>query len=362
MRMKGVFILAGIICFTFIVSHLNGAVANAKTINLKFANFFPPPASQSRICEEFIAELEKRTGGRVKVRYFAGGSLLKPPAMIKGVESGITDIGLAHIEYTPGRMPVMEAAEQPLGYPSGWVANQIMNDFYNRVKPKEFDKVHVMWFHANGPSMLITRKPVRTLEDLKGMTIRAPGTIGDVIKALGGTPAPTPMNEAYDALAKNVIQGAFVAGEAVKNFRFGEVVKYVTDTWLVGPSYPFYVVINKRKYNSLPPDIKEIFDQLSGEFKERFAMMWNAIDFDGREFGEKMGVEYIDLSKEQEERWAKAAEPVVENYIQRMVSNGFAESEVRGWISYLKERRDYLTKKQKELRIPSATGPVEFRK
>jgi len=48
---------------------------SAKVIKLKFANYFPPPAKQSKICEEFIADVEKLTNGRVKIQYFAGGSL-----------------------------------------------------------------------------------------------------------------------------------------------------------------------------------------------------------------------------------------------------------------------------------------------
>jgi TRAP-type C4-dicarboxylate transport system substrate-binding protein len=210
--------------------------------------------------------------------------------------------------------------------------------------------------------MLMTTKAVRKLEDLRGLTIRAPGVLGDVIKALGGTPAPTPVMETYDAIAKAVIQGAFVGGEAAKNFRFGEVVKYITDTWRVGNSYPFYVVINKKKYNSLPQDIKEIFDALCGEYKERFALVWNAQDFEAQVFSKARGVEYIDLPKEEEERWAKAVKPVIGDYIKRMVSKGFAESEIQGWIKYLRERTEYLTKKQIEWRIPSVTGPRELRR
>jgi len=72
------------------------------------------PSRQSKIVEDFIADLEQRTGGKVKVRYFAGGSLLKATTMIDGIEKGIADIGVSHIDYTPGRMPVMEAAELPL--------------------------------------------------------------------------------------------------------------------------------------------------------------------------------------------------------------------------------------------------------
>ncbi len=118
------------------------------------------------------------------------------------IESGTVDIGLAHIEYTLGRFPVTEACDLPLGYPTGWISNQIVNDFYYKFKPKEWDKVKVLWLHANSPSVLITKKPVRKMEDLKGMTIRAPGRIGEVIAALGGTPAPTPVVETYDAIAK----------------------------------------------------------------------------------------------------------------------------------------------------------------
>ncbi len=361
MRIKGLFIIAGFLCLTITFIPIQGAYAAPKVIELKFANYLPAPAGQSKICEEFNAELEMRTGGRVKIRYFPGSSLLNAPGVIKGVEKGIADIGFSHIEYSPGRFPVMEAAELPLGYPSGWVANQIMNDFYNRFKPKEFDGFKVMWFHANTPSMLMTVKPVRKMEDMKGLIIRAPAILGDVIKALGGTPAPTPVMETYDAIAKAVIQGAFVGGGEAKNLRFGEVVKYITDSWRVGNSYPFYVVMNKKKYNGLPPDIKEIFDTLCGEYKERFALMWNAQDFDGRAFGEAKGVEYITLPKEEQERWAKAVEPIIEDYIQRMVSKGFGESEVRGWITYLRERADYLTKKQLALHIKSVTGPPELR-
>lgn len=352
----GMFVLAMVLLVP-----LSAESAQEKVIELKMANFFPPPSAQSKIGEEFIAEFEKRTGGKVKIRYFAGGSLLKATTMIDGIEKGLADIGIAHIEYTPGRMPVMEAAELPLAYPSAWVACQIMNDFYQKFKPKEMDTVRPLWWHANGPSVLHMTKPVRKLEDMKGLTIRAPGVIGDVIKALGGTPAPTPAPETYDAIAKGVIQGAFMATEAAKNFRLAEVTKYMTNTWVVGPSYPFYVIMNKNAYNKLPQDIKTTLDKLSVEYKDRFALMWNFIDFEGKDAILKAGGEYINLSKEEEARWEKAVQPVHEDYVKRMVSKGFAESEVRGWIKYLKERTAYFTKRQRELKIKSVTGPAELR-
>jgi len=71
--------------------------------------------------EEFCRELERRTDGRVKVDYFAGGSLLGAPAMFEGITTGVADIGFSHVYYTPSRMPVTEGAGLPLGYPSAWL-------------------------------------------------------------------------------------------------------------------------------------------------------------------------------------------------------------------------------------------------
>ncbi len=362
MRLKKFCLVIGIVCLMLTFFPLNGVFAAPKVINLKFANFFPPPSVQSKLCEEFISDLEMRTGGRVKVKYFPGGSLLKHATMIKGLETGIADIGFSHIAYTPGRFPVTEVCELPHGYPTGWVANQIMNDFYEKFKPKEWDSVVPLWFHANTPSVLATKKAIRTLDDFKGQTIRAPGRMGEVISALGATPAPTPIMETYDAISKGVIQGVFVGGEGVKTFRFGEIVDYVTVSWNVGPSYPFYVAMNKRSYNKLPADIRAILDKLSGEYKEKFALTWNAADFPGEAFGKSKGAEYIELDKAEFDRWTEAVQPVMENYVKDMVSKGFAESEVRGWIKFLKERKDVLLEKQKKLRILSTTGPPEVRK
>ncbi|RLB82677.1 MAG: hypothetical protein DRH15_05900, partial [Deltaproteobacteria bacterium] len=290
-----------IVCFLVIVFSLPAGVKNAagKVYHFKFAHIFPPVAKQSKICEAFVRDLEKRSKGRIKVRYFGGASLLKPPGMAKGLEMGIADMGFAHVEYSPGRFPVTEVCDLPLGYPSGWVSNQVVNDFYQEFRPKEWDRLKVLWMHACPPNVMITTKPVRKLKDLKGLTIRAPGRVGNTVSALGASPAPMPIMEVYDALAKGVIQGVNTPLETLKTFRFAEVAKYTTLSWQVGNIYTFYVAMNKRSYEKLPPDLKEILDELCGEYKERFALLWNSIDFEGQTFGAQKGVKFVHLSKEE---------------------------------------------------------------
>lgn len=353
--------LAMLVSITILFPILDQPAFAQKVIRLKVANYFPPPANQSKLMDAFCKELEMRTNGRVKVDYFAGGSLLKATAMFEGVVNGIADIGYSHVYYTSGRMPVTETSGLPLGYPSAWVGGQVLNDFYNKFKPKEFDKVRVLWLNTSTPSAIASKKPVRKLEDLKGLTIRAPGLSGDIMKALGGTPAPTPMMEVYDAIAKGVIDGEASNFETLVAFKFAEVVKYSTSIWQITYPFPFYCVMNKKSYEKLPPDIRLIFDQLVGEYKERYILMWNSVDFNGKAFGQKKGVEFIDLPPEELTKWQAAVKPVIENYVKKMVAKGFSESEVRSWIAYLRERIDYWKERQIALRIPSIAGPPELK-
>ena len=183
MRHKSLLVVVGIVCLGLIIALVPFKAAQAKgeAINLKIANYLPPQSRFSLMIEDFIKDVEFRTQGRIQLKYFKGGSLLKGPAMYKGVETGVADIGYAHVYYTPGRMPVTEVVGLPLGYPSAWVSSHAFSDFYFKVQPQEWDQVKVLLLHAAAPSYIISNKPVRKLEDLAGLKIRAPGVPGELI-------------------------------------------------------------------------------------------------------------------------------------------------------------------------------------
>ncbi|MBA7592624.1 Solute-binding protein [subsurface metagenome] len=277
--------------------------------------------------------------------------------MFQGVIDGIADIGYSHVYYTPGRMPVTEVVGLPLAYPSAWVSGQVLNDFYEEFKPAEWDDVKVLWMNTSTPSGIATADtPVRTLEDLEGLTIRAPGLCGEIIAALGATPVPTPMPEVYEAISKGEIDGEQSNFETLFAFKFAEVVKYETSIWQISFPYPFYVVMNEDSYNNLPDDIRAIFDTLVGEYKERSLLMWNSVDFLGQAAGLAAGVEFIELSEAEVAKFKAAVAPVIDDYIADMVAAGYSQAEVEGWIEFLRERSDYWMAKQIEFHIMSAAG------
>ncbi len=340
----------------------NGEGPFVGTIELTVANYFPAPSSQAKVLGEFCLELEERTDGRVQVDYFDSRTLLGPEAMFQGVLDGVADIGYSHVYYTAGRMPVTEAIGLPLGYPSAWVSGHVMMDFYNKFKPAEWDDVVVLWMNTSTPSNITTRdKPVRTLEDMQGLTLRAPGLAGEVISALGATPVGTPMPETNEAISKGEIDGEASNFETLFSFKFAEVCDYSTSVWQITNPYPFYCVMNKDSYNDLPPDIQIIFDELVGEYVERTQLMWNSTDYLGKAAGEKNGVEFIYLSDAEAARWVAAVEPVIDGYIAKMVAAGYSESEVNSWIDFIRERIDYWMEKQIAWHIMSAAGSPEVK-
>ena len=89
--------------------------------------------------------------------------------------------------------------------------------------------------------------------------------------------------------------------------------------------------------------------------------MWNAIDIDGKKYGKEKGLQFIDLPSEEITKWKKAVEPVLEDYVKKMVASGYNEKETRELINYARVRIEYWAKKQKESGVKSSTGPAELR-
>jgi len=287
-------------------------VRGAEVIKLKAANYLPVTHKMSVLTAWFCDEVKKRTNGRVEITYYSGGTLLSPVKMYDGVVTGITDMGVSHIQYTRGRFSMMEVFDLPLGFPSGWVATQASNDFFDKYKPKEWNDVHVLYVNTSGPLILQTvSKPVKTLEDLKGLKIRATGQLSDIVKALGGVPIPLEMPDVYDALRRVVLDGITVDLSTLKYWKFAEVVKYVSADWRLGSGITFYFVMNKDKWNALPPDIQKIVSEVALETKEKQGALWNEMDLEGVDSFKNAGGQIIPLSEAVASRWIKAVEPVI---------------------------------------------------
>ncbi len=338
----------------FILSMALSAAYGAEPIKLTYSNYFAATHMNSVLTGQFCEQIKARTNGRVVITHYPGGTLTTAPKMFEGVVTDISDLGWAPINYNQGRFPVTDATDLPLGRPNGWVASQVSDDFFHKFPAKEWDKVHVLFLSATGPNLIYTiHKPVRTLADMKGLKLRGIGKQGETLKALGAAPIPVEMADLYEGMRRGVIEGAMMPLETLKGWKTGELAKYVTASWMVGNTNTFYAVMNKDRWDSLPADIKKIFDEVSMEFKQKHAVAWNNIDAEGLQFFKQQGGQVIQLSDAEAKNWQKAVEPVIETYKKSMASAGFKPAEVESWISFVKERTAYWSTKAKEQGIKS---------
>ena len=297
--------------------------AEAKTYNFTYSTFFPPTHIQTKVPQAWAAEIEKRSKGQIKIKIFSGGSLTPAPQIYVGVVKGFSDFGLSVFAYSPGRFPVIAAIDNPLGYPNAFVATRAINELYRKFKPKELSDVHVCYLFAHGPGLLHTaKKPVRKLEDVKGLKIRSTGTSQLIVRAFGAAPVAMSQGETYDALKKNIVDGTLVPIEALEGFKQAEVLKYTTLTYSASYSQGFFVAMNLDKWNSLPKDLQKIITDVNKEYEEITAKAWGDSDKSGYKFAQNMGHEFIKLSDEESAKFKEAVKPVFDEYVKNATAKG----------------------------------------
>jgi TRAP-type C4-dicarboxylate transport system substrate-binding protein len=333
-------LFVGFLGMGFSSSFIPAALAQAKPVELSYSIFFPATHKHTVLAGEWVNEIYKRTNARVKITLFPGGTLTPAPTCYDGVVKGISDIGMSVLAYTKGKFPLTEVIDLPLGYTDGMAATHLINRYFAKFKPKEFDEVKILYLHAHGPGILHTKKAVSKLEELKGLRVRCTGTVTEIVKALGGVPVSMPMGETYDALNRGMVEGSMAPMESMEGWKWGEVVKFTTESFGSAYSTAFFVAMNKEKWNALPADIQKIIETINAEWAEKTGKLWDEVDKSGKAFSLKLGNKIIPLSNEENQRWATAVKPVLEEYVKRMKEKGLpGEEALKFCLDGLKKKK-----------------------
>jgi TRAP-type C4-dicarboxylate transport system substrate-binding protein len=303
------------------------SASQEKVIELKLANWSPTEGKEQEICKAGADWIEKRFPGRVKVTIYPAQTLVAAAQMYDGTVSGITDIGYVVPAYTLGRFPKTSVIDLPPYISSSRVATPIYWDFYKKFLADEWKEVKVLSMHLIGTFNLHTKKdPIRTLEDIKGLKIRTYGGISnDMMSAFGGIPVAMPMSEAYEALRQGIVEGIIVPISEMRGYRLIDVTFYHTVGLDVLTS-PHFLVMNLKKWNSLPPDIRKAFDEeLTPYWNMESAKIWDRWMEMGLELVKKTpGHELIVLPAQERKRWIEKALTVNDLWLAKTKVKGIA--------------------------------------
>lgn len=312
-------------------------IARAETISLTYANFPPAVTFPSVQMERWADEVEKRTQGKVKIRTFPGGTLLGAKNMLEGVTAGTADIGNFAMSYQPGRFPVAEAVDLYHGFTSAKVASLVLLDLVDKYQPEEFEKVKILTLFTCPPTNLMTKSPVKSLQELKGMELRVAGTSAEILKLLGGTPVAMPQSETPEALQKGVVKGIVSSLEILQDFKFAAYTPNVTLVDL--PVVSFAVVMNKAKWEALPADIQQVMNDLVREQAEWTGAYVDAHAAEALAWSEKeYQLQQFRLPPTEQERIATLLAPLTNVYIRKVSAQGLDGEQIVQDVQALKAK------------------------
>ncbi|MGQ0546591.1 MAG: TRAP transporter substrate-binding protein [Betaproteobacteria bacterium] len=237
--------------------------AAAQEVTLRMHHFAPPQApAHALLAGAWAAKLEKDSGGRMRIPVFPalglGGSVASLEAQLR---EGEVDIVLTAPSFTPGRFPRTEIFELPFlgaGAPAGTFALQ---DYYDRHLQAEYRDYHVLLLFAHDGAALHLKRPVRRLEDLQGLKIRAQGRAGAAfLRAVGATSIGSPAAHLAPMLAKGLLDGALAPFAALAEHDLHELVRHhVAFEQRLGTSV-YALLMNRGRYLALPASLRGLVD------------------------------------------------------------------------------------------------------
>jgi TRAP-type C4-dicarboxylate transport system substrate-binding protein len=306
---------------------LSPPATHAGGTKLRLSGIWPPVHPITKLLEQWGREVETATGGQVTVTVFPSNTLTPPMQAYDNTVKGVVDIAACLLAYAPGRLPLSEVLQQPLGYKNGHQATRMANAYFQQFKPREFDDVKVMFLHGAAPGFVMTKRAVQSVADIKGLRIRANAENKDIVANLGASPVTMTVGEVYDGLSRGLIDGTLFPIEPLHGFKIGEVVKTVLENY--GASYmtSMYVAMNKDKWNALAPAHQAAIEKINGEYIEKFGRLWVELDDKAKAFATQKGVAFVSVSPEEEAQTAQKMKPILDAYVAMTTAKGLPGDE-----------------------------------
>jgi TRAP-type C4-dicarboxylate transport system substrate-binding protein len=316
--------------------------AYAADINLTYAFFAPAGTFPGKQMAHWAEQVSKRTGGKVAVQTFPGGTLLGAREMYDGVTKGVADIGLGSPSYDPGRFPLTSGVSLPMGFTNATVASRTLWELTKEFQPKEYENFKVIAMFTTEPGYIQSRAPVRNAADLSGMKLRAAGTGVPVLKALGAAPIGMPMPEVPQAVQTGVINGTMTSREVLQDFKLAESLKFVTDYPTVVVT--FAAVMDRKRWEKLPADVKKVIEELASEMPA-----WTGRYHDNANVGAALKwaekehkLQILSLAADERARWDAKLKPMEAEWVTEMTAKGLPAAR---YLVRLRELRDQFSKK-----------------
>lgn len=293
-------------------------------IQLKFSHPNPPASLVPPIWRNGMTWLQQTTNGKLTLKEFGAGTLHGPRDGFKAVRSNISDYATCFVASEARGFPLTKVFELPFVTPSNPLAGaRIVAELAPKYFRPEFEKqgVHFGYMVLVGAADIMSKKPIRKLEDMKGLKVIAQGFEPEVTDALGAVFLNIPFPDIYTSLQQGIADAVLWVDPGFVPYKIYELAKYHTTLGLSAQHID--TCINPKSFAALPADLKQVFYA----YQQRMAFaIAKRIGVDYRKDAQRMyaehKVEMIKLPPEELARWRAALKPLVDRWAARHEAEG----------------------------------------
>jgi len=296
-------------------------------VKLKYASPAPP---QSLVTLWGVApkleEIVKASDGTIEIQNFLGAVLGNFNQVLDRTSSGVNEIAWGILGPYSDSFPQTDVPSIPFVAPQGHASSIAMWRLFERgVIKDDWGRFKVLaLFNFPPASMHTNTKPMRTLNDFKGLKIGVSvRNVAELVDLIGGASVTMQPSDMYQAGQRGVVDGLAMAWPAFYPFKLQEVTKYHIDGAFGGT--PSFVIMNKAAYEKLPAKAKAAVDKVSGEgFSGHMGTTTDKMDEDGKKRVEAMqGHTFFKLDPKEEPLWKERTKPILEKWV-KSTPNGAA--------------------------------------
>jgi TRAP-type transport system periplasmic protein len=302
--------------------------------------------------------VEKESQGKLVIKPYLGGVLHSAQDGFKAVRGNVTDMAMCYPVWSPAGFHLNHVFGLPFAFPNASIAAIVAEELYPKYLKDEYEKkeIYLAFYSSMATYDIISRKPIRNMEDLKGMKIRSPaGPMAEVAKRLGAVPVFMSIAEVYTALQRGMIDAVLTPNFTGYAYRFFEIAKFVTvlDVGISASSWG----LNRDTFDSMPPEMQHLFYKLLRQGSQYWAQAMDEQNDLSREKNKEAGVETIFLPDDELKKWKDAVRPIWDDFIKENEALGLPVKDLLKDMELLTEK--YSTMDRQQLMEQTIRNPVQ---
>lgn len=297
-------------CCTALVLLAAGGAAAQQPIVIKFSHTTTPDTPKGKGGEYFKKLVEERTKGRVRVELYPNSTLYKDKEEMEALQLGAVQmLAPSPAKFGPLGVKEFEVFDLPFIFDDYAELHKITQGPVGRELLRKLEPKGALGlaFWDNGFKQMTANRPLKAVTDFKGlkMRIQSSKVLDSQMRAIGAIPQILAFSEVYPALQTGVVDGTENTASNIYTQKMHEVQKYLTvsDHGYIG----YAVIVNKRFWEGLPPDLRTTVDGALQEATQYVSEIAKKENDDALEAIRKSSkTQVITLTPQERAEWKKA--------------------------------------------------------